>query len=227
MPLTIEDIAVFCKRKGFVYPNSEIYGGMAGFFDYGPLGVELKDNIKREFWKAFVQQRDDVVGMEGAIIAHPRVWQASGHVDSFRDTLMKCRKCGYITKEEEKCPKCNIKLEKSKEVNLMFSTNVGAVGGSTAYLRPETSQLIFTNFKLIQENSRKKLPFGIAQLGKAFRNEISPRDFLFRSREFEQFEIEFFVHPEKTNECSIKKEIENLKVNILTAEMQSRNKEHE
>jgi len=227
MPLTIEDIAVFCKRKGFVYPNSEIYGGMAGFFDYGPLGVELKDNIKREFWKAFVQQRDDVVGMEGAIIAHPRVWQASGHVDSFRDTLMKCRKCGYITKEEEKCPKCNIKLEKSKEVNLMFSTNVGAVGGSTAYLRPETAQLIFTNFKLIQENSRKKLPFGIAQLGKAFRNEISPRDFLFRSREFEQFEIEFFVHPEKTNECSIKKEIENLKVNILTAEMQSRNKEHE
>ncbi len=108
MALTIEDIAVFCKRKGFVYQNSEIYGGLAGFFDYGPLGVELKENIKKEFWKAFVQQRDDVVGMDGTIIAHPKVWQASGHVDSFSDTLMKCRKCGFLSIEEEKCPKCKI-----------------------------------------------------------------------------------------------------------------------
>ena len=226
MSLTIEDIAVFCKKKGFVYPNSEIYGSLAGFFDYGPLGVELKENIKKEFWKTFVQQRDDIVGMDGAIITHPKVWEASGHLTSFSDTLMECKKCGYMAKEEGKCPKCNTKLEKSKKVNLMFSTNIGAVGNYKAYLRPETAQLIFANFKLIQENSRKKLPFGIAQMGKAFRNEISPRDFLFRAREFEQFEIEFFVHPEKADDCSIKKEIENLKVNFLTAEMQKKNKKH-
>ena len=226
MPLTIEDIAVFCKKKGFVYPNSEIYGGVAGFFDYGPLGVELKENIKREFWKTFVQQRDDIVGMDGAIITHPKVWEASGHVQSFKDTLMKCKKCGYMSKEDEKCPKCNVKLEKCEEVNLMFSTTIGSVGGLKAYLRPETAQLIFANFKLIQENSRKKLPFGIAQIGEAFRNEISPRDFLFRAREFEQFEIEYFVHPEKADDCNLKKEIENLKLNFLTADMQKKNNKH-
>jgi glycyl-tRNA synthetase len=230
MSLTIEDIAIFCKKKGFVYPNSEIYGSFSGFFDYGPLGVELKNNIKNEFWKRFVQQREDIVGIDGTIITHPKVWKASGHTDSFTDYIYRCDKCNLVIKGEDekgmKCPKCNGEMKSQGKFNLMFETNVGPAKGSISYLRPETAQLIFTNYKLVQETARKKLPFGIAQTGKAFRNEISPRDFLFRSREFEQFEIEFFVHPKKFNDCPHIKEIEDITVNILTAEQQKNKKEH-
>lgn len=230
MTLTIEDISVFCKKKGFVYPNSEIYGSFSGFFDYGHLGVELKNNIKNEFWKRFVQQRDDVVGIDGAIITHPKVWRASGHADSFTDYIYKCDKCKLLLKGENdkgmKCPKCRADLKMDGKFNLMFETNVGPGGGSISYLRPETAQLIFTDYKLVQDSSRKKLPFGIAQMGKAFRNEISPRDFLFRSREFEQFEIEFFIHPKNVDDCPYIKEIENMKVNILTSDNQKKGKEH-
>lgn len=232
MALTIEDISTFCKKKGFVYPNSEIYGGISGFFDYGPLGVELKNNIKKAFWKTFVQQRDDIVGIDGTVITHPKVWKASGHVDSFMDYIYKCDKCKIMLKGEDnkgaKCPKCKADLKSYGQFNLMFKTNIGPIESkeNISYLRPETAQLIFTNFKLVMDTSRQKLPFGIAQTGKAFRNEISPRDFLFRSREFEQFEIEFFTHPDKIEECPHLKEIENLKVNILVVEHQKAKKEH-
>ena len=230
--LNINDIAVFCKKKGFVYPNSEIYGSMAGFFDYGHLGVELKNNIKNAFWKRFVQQREDIVGIDGTIITHPKVWKASGHVDSFSDYIYKCDKCKLMVKGDNdkglKCDKCNQELKSQGQFNLMFSTQVGPATAkeNIAYLRPETAQVIFTNYKLVQESARKKLPFGIAQTGKAFRNEISPRDFLFRSREFEQFEIEFFVNPNKVNECPHIKEVEKMKVQILTQKNQEKNEEH-
>jgi len=230
MALTIEDISVFCKKKGFVYPNSEIYGSFAGFFDYGHLGVELKNNIKNAFWKRFVQERSDVVGIDGTIITHPRVWKASGHVDSFTDFIYRCDKCKVVMKGEDnkgmKCPKCNGDMKNEGVFNLMFTTQVGSAKGNISYLRPETAQVIFTNYKLVQESARMKLPFGIAQVGKAFRNEISPRDFLFRSREFEQFEIEFFVHPKKVGDCSLVKEVETMKVNIITSELQEKDKEH-
>jgi len=251
--LSIQDIAVFCKKKGFVYPNSEIYGGLAGFFDYGPLGVELKNNIKNNWWKTFVQDREDVVGIDGSIVTNPMVWKASGHVDSFLDFIVTCPKCkkqyradhliedalgiategislkgvkDIIKKNKIKCPKCSSELSEPKPFNLMFKTNVGPVEDekSTAYLRPETAQLIFTDFKLVAENSRLKLPFGIAQIGKAYRNEISPRDFLFRCREFEQMEIEFFTHPDKFEDCQFIKQVQNMKINLLTADMQEKKK---
>lgn len=252
--ITVDDMARFCKEKGFVYQNSEIYSPSAGFWDFGPLGVELKNNIKKEYWKTFVQSREDVVGIDGSIITDKKVWEASGHVDSFVDFLVSCKKCknkvradhligdklnidtnglsmekiGEIIKQNNLlCPKCSGKFEKLQEFNLMFKTQVGPFDGVISYLRPETAQLIFTNFKLVAENSRKKLPFGIAQIGKAFRNEISPRDFLFRSREFEQMEIEFFTHPNKINQCPFMDEIKNTKINLFTAEMQSKNNPHE
>src|SRR3990167_6781036 len=222
--ITIDDMAVFCKRKGFVYPSAEIYGGVAGFYDFGHLGVELKNNIKNEWWNSFVRQRDDVVGIDGSIITSPKVWKASGHVEGFTDVLLDCKKCGMryrgdhliedrlkidtagmsmdeiskvVKKHNIKCPKCSSHLEEPKKFNLMFSANIGPIvtDSSLSYLRPETAQLIFTNFRLVQENARMKLPFGIAQIGKAFRNEISPRNFIFRSREFEQMEIEYFIAP--------------------------------
>ncbi len=251
---TIEEITIFCKKKGFIFQNSEIYGGFAGFFDYGPLGVELKNNIKREWWKTFVHQRNDVVGIDGTIITHPKVWEASGHVSSFKDVMVQCSKCksnfraDFLVEEQlhtkteglkkedldkliEKnkliCPHCKGKLSKAYNFNLMFKTNVGPIESesSISYLRPETAQLIFTNFKLVEESSRLKLPFGIAQIGKAFRNEISPRDFLFRTREFEQMEIEYFINPNKLN-CPYLTN-KNFKFNILTAKNQQANKTQE
>ncbi|MBI3035040.1 glycine--tRNA ligase [Candidatus Woesearchaeota archaeon] len=250
--ITIDEMATFCKRKGFVYPNSEIYGGIAGFFDFGHLGVGLKNNIKKEWWKAFVQQRDDVVGIDGSIITNPNVWKASGHIDGFTDVLVDCRKCGsrfrgdllihdklkiethgmqleeiskILREKRLKCQKCGSDLGEPKKFNLMFATNVGPVqtSSSIAYLRPETAQVIFSDFKLVQENARLKLPFGIAQIGKAFRNEISPRDFLFRMREFEQMEIEYFVHPEKQDECPFIEDVLEHELNVLSAEMQKKN----
>ena len=253
--ITIDEMASFCKRKGFVYPSSEIYGGIAGFYDFAHLGVELKNSIKQEWWKTFVQQRDDVVGIDGSIITHPLVWKASGHVGGFTDVLVGCSKCGSkfrgdlliedklkistagIQIEEIKtklkgikCPKCgNDSLGDPQPFNLMFATNVGPVqsDSAAAYLRPETAQVIFTNFRLVQENARMKLPFGIAQIGKSFRNEISPREFLFRLREFEQMELEYFVHPEKQEECPFIDEVLDYELNVLSAEMQKKNKKHE
>jgi len=252
--LTIGDMAAFCKKKGFVYPSSEIYGGFAGFWDYGHLGVELKNNIKSEWWKFHVQSREDIVGIDGSIITHPRVWEASGHIEGFEDVMLICSKCkeraradhfiqeklninveGYsadkindiIKKNRLKCQKCGSDFEDSKKFNLMFKTNVGPKDdkNSAAYLRPETAQIIFADFKLIVDNARLKLPFGIAQIGKGFRNEISPRDFLFRCREFEMMEIEYFVHPEKTYECSYINGVLNHELNVYSAEMQEKNQE--
>jgi len=228
--ITIEDMATFCKKKGFVYPSSEIYGGLAGFWDFGHLGVELKNNIKGEWWKSHVQSRDDIVGIDGSIITNPKVWEASGHVDSFTDVYVKCKKCkkpNKIDKSEIKKAKCECKgnYQVIGDINLMFKTNVGPVEGNTSYLRPETAQLIFTNFKSVADNARIKLPFGIAQIGKAFRNEISPRDFLFRCREFEQMEIEYFVHPDKLDECPFIKEVLAHKINVLSEDLQKKNKQ--
>jgi len=224
--ISIEDMTTFCKRKGFVYPSAEIYGGFAGFWDFGHIGVELKNNIKENWWNFFVRQRDDVVGIDGSIITNPKVWQASGHEEGFNDVLVVCRKCkkaDKIDKHEIKKVKCSCGGEfdwnSVKEIEQMFKTNVGLDG--FAYLRPETAQLIFTNFKFVQDNARLKLPFGIAQVGKAFRNEIAPRDFLFRDREFEQMEIEYFVDPED----KFPYEIGNSEIFVYSSEMQEKEKE--
>ncbi|MBD3249871.1 glycine--tRNA ligase [Candidatus Woesearchaeota archaeon] len=225
--INIEEMNIFCKKKGFVYSNSEIYGGIAGFFDYGPLGVELKNNIKQDWWRRFVKSREDVVGIDGAIISHPKVWEASGHVENFNDVYVKCKKCkkpNKIDKNEVgkiKC-ECSGEYDVIGDVNLMFKTNVGPVEGNIAYLRPETAQLIFTNFKIVSETSRAKLPFGIAQQGRAFRNEISPRDFLFRCREFEQMEIEFFIHPDEKKCPLLKKEDIDFEFQLLSEKDQEK-----
>jgi glycyl-tRNA synthetase len=197
-----------CKRRGFVFQSSEIYGGIGGFWDYGPLGVELKNNIKQAWWRAVVQQRDDVVGLDASIVMNPRVWQASGHVDTFADPMVDCKSCkrrfrtddlAESTHEQESvpCPECGGELTDPRMFNLMFKTYVGPVedDASVAYLRPETAQGIFVNFDNVLTTSRRKLPFGIAQIGKAFRNEITPGNFIFRDREFEQMEVEYFVLP--------------------------------
>ena len=229
--LSIEEMAIFCKKKGLVYPSGEIYGGLAGFFDFGPNCVEINSNIKREWWKFHVQQREDIVGIDGSIITNPRVWQASGHVKNFTDVYVKCKKCRKPNKidksdiEKAMC-ECGGEYEVVGDLNLMFKTNVGPIEGNTAYLRPETAQLIFADFKTVAENSRLKLPFGIAQIGKAFRNEISPRDFLFRTREFEMMEIEYFIHPKNINKCPFIKEVLDHKMNLLPAESQKKNKSH-
>jgi len=226
--LTIDELANFCKRKGFVYPSGDLYGGLAGFWDYGPIGSELKKNIKDAWWKFHVHERADIVGIDGSIITNPKVWEASGHVGSFVDVAVYNKK----TKEKKKVDKHEVKnlgpeWEVKGEFNPMFTTSVGPIkeDSTEAYLRPETAQLIFADFKAVQENARMKLPFGIAQTGKSFRNEIAPRNFLFRCREFEQMEIEYFIDPEKNKECPYLKEVENFELNILSAEMQKNNHE--
>ena len=220
--IPIEDMAIFCKRKGFVYPSAEIYGGFAGFWDFGHLGVELKNNVKKQWWNYHVRQREDIVGIDGAIITNPEVWKASGHVDSFNDVLVFCKRCkkpDKVDKHEIGKVKCScggeFDWDNVKEIEQMFKTEVGL--DSHGYLRPETAQLIFTNFKSVQDNARLKLPFGIAQIGKAFRNEIAPREFLFRSREFEQMELQYFVDLNKINDCPYYDKIKNYKIKILTA----------
>ena len=198
----MEKIVSLCKRRGFIYQGSEIYGGLAGTWDYGPMGVELKNNIKGLWWKTFVQERDDMYGMDAAILMHPKVWEASGHVSGFSDPLVECTKCKKRFREDHledkaKCPECGGKLGDARQFNMMFKTHVGATEDATSvsYLRPETAGGMFVNFKNIIDTFHPKLPFGMAQIGKAFRNEIAPRDFTFRSREFEQMEIEYFVDP--------------------------------
>ncbi|MCK5342805.1 MAG: glycine--tRNA ligase, partial [Candidatus Heimdallarchaeota archaeon] len=224
--ITIDELANFCKRKGFVYPSGELYGGLAGFWDFGPIGSELKNNIKNSWWKFYVHGRDDVVGIDGSIITSPKVWEASGHVANFVDVAVVCKKCGSKFKIDEhelgkiRCEKCKGELESKGKFNPMFTTQVGPIEGDsvTSYLRPETAQLIFADFKLVQENARLKLPFGIAQVGKAFRNEIAPRNFLFRSREFEQMEIEYFIDPDKDKDCPY--EIGDVEVLVYSSRMQ-------
>ncbi|PYJ56716.1 MAG: glycine--tRNA ligase [Verrucomicrobia bacterium] len=207
----MEKIVSLCKRRGFIFQSSEIYGGLNGLWDYGPLGVELKRNLKNYWWRVTVHERDDVVGMDGAILTHPEVLKASGHVEGFSDPMIDCRTCKahlrfdqLIEKKGVKqCPNCGGRdLTDARQFNLMFETHVGAAAdeSSIAYLRPETAQSIFVQFKNSLEVSRKKLPFGIAQIGKAFRNEINPRNFTFRSREFEQMELEYFCRPEQGTE---------------------------
>jgi glycyl-tRNA synthetase len=250
--VTIEEISTFCKKKGFVYQSAEIYGGLSGFFDFGHLGVELNNNIKSHWWKTFVQDRDDIFGIDGSIITNKKVWEASGHVDNFMDLLITCSKCKekiradhfiedtlkipadgisaekineLVIEEKLKCSKCGGEFKKVNDFNLMFKTNIGPKSDeeNISYLRPETAQLIFANFKLVADNTRAKLPFGIAQIGKAFRNEISPREFLFRAREFEQMEIEYFINPNDLDNCPFLEESFNTKFNILTSDMQSKN----
>ena len=202
----MERIVSLCKRRGFIFPSSEIYGGTGSVWDYGPLGVLLKNNVKAAWWRSVVQQRDDMVGLDAAILMHPRVWDASGHVSGFSDPLVDCLACKQRFRatdvEGDRCPACGGELTQARPFNLMFKTLMGPVEDEAAvtYLRPETCQGIFVNFKNVLISSRKKPPFGIAQIGKSFRNEITTGNFTFRSREFEQFEIEYFVPPEQADQ---------------------------
>ncbi|MFC1870875.1 glycine--tRNA ligase [Chloroflexota bacterium] len=197
----MEKIVSLCRRRGFVFPSSEIYGGLSSCWDYGPLGVEMKRNIKQAWWQAIVQKRDDMVGLDASILMHPQVWQASGHVEGFSDPLVECKSCHLRWRSDDLtdsvCPSCGGELTEPQQFNLMFKTFMGPVEdeASVIYLRPETAQGIFVNFENVLNSTRKKLPFGIAQTGKSFRNEITTGNFIFRTREFEQMEIEYFVKP--------------------------------
>ncbi len=200
-PVTMDKLVSLSKRRGFIFQSSEIYGGLASCWDYGPLGVELKNNVKSSWWQANVRERDDVVGLDSSILMHPHVWKASGHVDTFTDPLVDCKECRQRFRadhlETNACPECGGELTDARMFNLMFKTFMGPVEDDAAqiYMRPETAQGIFANFQNVLTSTRKKLPFGIAQIGKAFRNEITPGNFTFRTREFEQMEIEYFVKP--------------------------------
>ncbi len=214
----LENIVSLCKRRGFIFPGSDVYGGIAGFYDYGPLGVSLKRNIEASWWKFFVDDANNMFGIDASIIMNPKVWQASGHVDTFTDPMVECSNCHGRFRadkiDKSKCPTCGKSdtFSEEKKFNMMFKTNIGPVenNNSISYLRPETAQGIFTNYKNVVDSIYPDLPFGLAQIGKAFRNEISPRDFIFRVREFTQMEIEYFVNPEGWEE-----EFNNLKNRIL------------
>ena len=212
MDKTIEKIVSLCKRRGFVFQSSDIYGGFSAVYDYGPLGIELKNNISQLWWKEMTHVHENIVGLDSGILMHPKIWEASGHVGAFNDPLVDCKKCksryradefsndfASINWQETKCPKCGTtgNLTSPRQFNLMFKTNVGPVEetGTEAFLRPETAQGIYVNYKLVQGAMRLKIPFGIAQIGKAFRNEIIARNFIFRTREFEQMEMQYFVKP--------------------------------
>ena len=198
----MDELVSLCKRRGFIFQSGEIYGGLQGMYDYGPLGVELKNNLKNAWWSSMVYENDNIEGLDAAILSNPTVLKYSGHEDTFSDPMVDCKSCNSRFRSDQLdkniCPRCGSKdLTDPRPFNLMFKTNVGPIsdGSSFAYLRPETAQQIFTNFKNVVDSSSKSLPFGIAQIGKAFRNEITPRNFIFRVREFEQMELEFFVKP--------------------------------
>ncbi len=197
----MDTIVSLSRRRGFIFPSSEIYGGLSSCWDYGPLGVELKRNVKEAWWRAVVQERDDIVGLDSSILMHPRVWEASGHLERMVDPLVECKNCHLRWRQDElkgdKCPSCGGELTQPRLFNVMFKTFMGPVEeeANIVYLRPETAQGMFVNFQNVLSTTRKKLPFGIAQMGKAFRNEITTGNFIFRSREFEQMEIEYFVKP--------------------------------
>lgn len=200
--VTMEKIVALCKRRGFVYGSSEIYGGLSGFWDYGPLGVELKNNVRRRWWHSMVQTRPDVVGLDSATLLPEVVWKASGHLDNFADPLAECQSCRRRFRADDidasaPCPECGGRLTAPRQFNTMFRTHVGPIEdeGSVAYFRPETAQGIFLNFKNVLHTTNQKVPFGIAQIGKSYRNEITSGNFIFRDREFDQMEMEFFVRP--------------------------------
>jgi glycyl-tRNA synthetase len=215
---TLDKVVALCKRRGFIFQSSEIYGGLASTYDYGHYGVLLKNNVKAEWWRAVVRERDDMVALDAAILMHPRTWEASGHLEGFTDPLVQCLgeckrrwRADHLREEQLgaedaegqiRCPECGGELSEPMQFNLMFETHMGPTreSGSEVYLRPETAQGIFVNFKNVLQFARKKPPFGIAQVGKAFRNEITPGNFIFRTREFEQMEIEFFVPPPEAPE---------------------------
>lgn len=199
----MEKIVSLCKRRGFVYPGSEIYGGLANTYDYGPLGVELKNNIKHLWWKYFVQGREDMVGLDGGIISNAKIWEASGHVKNFMDPLVECKKCHHRFRPDKlfnakKCPDCGGEFTHERKFSLLFKAMIGPVEEeqTTAYLRGETAQNMFVNFKNVLDSTRAKIPFGLGQMGKAFRNEITTGNFIFRTLEFEQMEIEYFIAPD-------------------------------
>jgi glycyl-tRNA synthetase len=213
--VTMDKVVALAKRRGFVFPTSEIYGGLGSTYDYGPYGTLLKNNVKAEWWRSIVQERDDVVGLDSAILQAPRTWEASGHLESFTDPLVDCKTCGQRFRadqlDEAQCPRKpsvhpgegpECELTQARQFNLMLETSLGPVRdeGSIVYLRPETAQGIFVNFKNVLQTSRRKPPFGIAQIGKSFRNEITTKQFVFRTREFEQMELEFFVPPAEADE---------------------------
>ena len=210
---SLDKIISLCKRRGFIFQSSEIYGGFGAVYDYGPLGVELKNNISHSWWKFMTHNHENIVGLDSGIFMHPKIWEASGHVDAFNDPLVDCKQCKARYRADElikedfmnanwaeiQCPKCGTtgNLTNPRQFNLMFKTNIGPIESEseTAYLRPETAQGIYVNYLLVQGTMRQKVPFGIAQIGKAFRNEIVARNFIFRTREFEQMEMQYFVKP--------------------------------
>ena len=204
--VTMEKLVNLCKRRGLVFPTSDIYGGLGSTFDYGPIGVELKRNVKEAWWREMVQRRSDVLGLDSAILQHPRTWEASGHLQNFTDPLVDCKNCKQRFRADhiqgDRCPECGGELTEARQFNLMFKTFMGPLEdtANTVYLRPETAQGIFANFANVIDTQRVKLPFGIAQTGKSFRNEITPGNFIFRTREFEQMEMEFFVKPDPAEE---------------------------
>jgi glycyl-tRNA synthetase len=202
----MDTLVSLCKRRGFIYQSSEIYGGLASAWDYGPMGVELKNRVQSFWWREMTQLHDNIVGLDASILMHPRVWEASGHVENFTDPLVDCKKCKQRFRadqipaenmESHRCPECGGELTDPRQFNLMFKTHIGPVEseGSVVYLRPETAQGIYVNFKNVVQTARMRIPFGIAQVGKAFRNEITTKNFIFRTCEFEQMEMQFFIHP--------------------------------
>ena len=201
----MEKIVSLCKRRGFVFPGSEIYGGLQGFYDYGPLGSEVKNNLKQLWWRWMTREHDDIVGIDGAIITHPKVWEASGHVKNFVDPLSECKKCHHRFKTDDlkgnDCPDCGGKLTEPRNYNILVPTELGVIEGekTKAYLRGEACQNIYLNFKNVLQSSRLQIPFGICQIGKAFRNEVTPGNFLYRQREFEQWDLQWFINPKEAD----------------------------
>lgn len=240
MNKTIEKIVSLCKQRGFVYQSSEIYGGFGAVYDYGPLGIELKNNIAKYWWREMTQIHENIVGLDSGILMHPKIWEASGHVSEFHDLLVDCKQCKSRYRADElsdnidnenwdkiKCPKCGTTgmMTPPRQFNLMFKTQVGPVeeSGTVAYLRPETAQGIYVNYQLVQGSTRMKIPFGIAQIGKAFRNEIIARNFIFRTREFEQMEMQYFVKPGNDNESMVEWKEKRKKFYIETLGINEKN----
>ncbi len=199
----MEKIVSLCKRRGFIFPGSEIYGGLQGFYDFGPLGVEMKNNLKRLWWNWMIKKHENIVGIDGAIITNPRVWEASGHVKNFADSLVECKKCHHRFKADDiggdKCPDCDGSLTEPKVFNILVPTQLGVIENEKidAYLRGEACQTIYLDYKNVLNTARLKIPFGICQIGKAFRNEVTPGNFLYRQREFEQWDLQWFCHPDE------------------------------
>jgi len=240
MNKTIEKIVSLCKQRGFVYQSSEIYGGFGAVYDYGPLGIELKNNIAKYWWREMTQIHENIVGLDSGILMHPKIWEASGHVSEFHDLLVDCKQCKSRYRADElsdnidnenwdkiKCPKCGTTgmMTPPRQFNLMFKTQVGPVeeSGTVAYLRPETAQGIYVNYQLVQGSTRMKIPFGIAQIGKAFRNEIIARNFIFRTREFEQMEMQYFVKPGNDKESMVEWKEKRIKFYIETLGINEKN----